>query len=122
LRVYDRGKHGKEVDKSADSDGDEGIDSNGRVDTQDEVAEPYKEQEKGNVDETWYSLSHDWHVPSVGAIMQVLSEPRALQGVAVSLGTMHIVPNPLPNEYGKECRGKTEDQSNEPESVHPDGR
>ena len=35
---------------------------------------------------------------------------------------VHIVPNPLPNEYGKECRGKTEDQGNEPESIHPDGR
>ena len=54
--------------------------------------------------------------------MQVLSKPRALQRVAVSLENMHIVPNPLLNEYGKECRGKTEDQSNEPESVHPDGR
>lgn len=54
--------------------------------------------------------------------MQVLSKPRALQGVAVSLEDMHIVPDPLLNEYGKECRGKTEDQSNEPESIHADGR
>jgi hypothetical protein len=40
LRVYDRGEHSKEVDKSADSDGDEG--KRGR-----------------DLD----SLSHDWHVP-----------------------------------------------------------
>ena len=54
--------------------------------------------------------------------MQVLSKPRALQRVAVSLENTHIAPNPLLNEYGEECRGKTEDQGNKPERVHPDGR
>ena len=43
LRIYDRGEHSEEVDKSADADGDKGTDSNGRIDTQGEVAKPYKE-------------------------------------------------------------------------------
>jgi hypothetical protein len=54
--------------------------------------------------------------------MQILSKSCALQRVTVSLEDMHIAPNPLLNKYRKECRGKTEDQRNKPESVHSDGR
>ena len=35
---------------------------------QDKVTKPYKEQEQGTVDETWYSLGHNWHANTVEVV------------------------------------------------------
>lgn len=66
----------------------------------------------GYVDESWDSFSHDWPVPTVGAIMQSTVEVvRSSEGGRIA-GKMHMAPCPLlivlnvVNEYGEECPRK----------------
>jgi len=54
------------------------------------------------------------------AIMQVLSKPSTLEGIAVPLEDMHVIPNPLLDKYREECGEKAEDEGHEPENIHAD--
>ena len=52
--------------------------------------------------------------------MQVFSNSRTLQRIAVSLEDVHVIADPLLHEDGEEGCGKTKDESHEPENVHAD--
>jgi len=74
------------------------------------------------MEKTRYSLRYYGHVPLFTAFMPVPSKPGNLQGVAIPLKDMHVVPNPLLDKYCEECCGEAEDEGHGPENVHADVR
>jgi hypothetical protein len=66
------------------------------------------------------SFCYNEHVPFFTAVMQVLSKPCTLQGIAVTKEDTHVTPNPLLDKHREECRGKAEDEGHEPESIQAD--
>ena len=69
---------------------------------------------------TRQSFRYNRHVPLFTAIMQVLSKPRTLQGVTVTLEDVHVIRDPLSDKYRDKCRGKAEGEGHEPESIQAD--
>jgi len=49
-----------------------------------------------------------------------LSDPSTLQRVAVSLEYVHIITDPLLDEYREECGGKAEAEGHEPKHIYTD--
>ena len=74
------------------------------------------------MEKTRHSFRHHGHVPPFTAFIQVLPKPGTLQGVAVSLEDVHVVPNPLLDKYCEESCCEAEDEGHEPENVNAHDR
>ena len=118
--MNDGDKRSEDIQQAANANGNSGTDTNRRVDVQHKDAEPREEEEEGHVQETRNCLCDNKHTPSFQSVVQVLSNSCTLQRVTVPLEDVHIIADPLLNEDCEEGRGKTEDESHEPENIHAD--
>ena len=120
LWTNDGDKRSEDIHQAGNADGNSGTDTNRRVDVQHKDAESREEEEEGHMQESRNCLCNNRHVPSFQVVVQVLSKSCTLQRVAVPLEDVHVFTDPLLDEDCEEGRGKTEDESHEPENVHAD--
>ena len=87
-----------DIQQADKGDGNNGANTNPRVDIPYKVAEPREKEEEGHMQATRNCFCNIGYVSALQSIVQVLTKSCTLQRVVVSLADLHVIAHPLLHE------------------------